>query len=759
MQSRHTTLTLRFAGGEADAGPATDASEWGEFAHKPGRRYHNFDDIRKEIIAETDRVAGKGKGIIPEPIGLRIFSPRVPNLTIIDLPGITKVPVGDQPPDIEVQTRRLCLQYLSQPNMIILAVSPANADIANSEALKMALEVDPDGERTVGVLTKVDLMDPGTDAREVLAGRVIPLRRGFVPVVARSQKDIQDSLPVAQGLARERMFFERHPAYRHMAARCGTQYLTRVLSTLLMNSVRTWLPQIRSEISLMTQSAEASLRELGDPVEAAEPREQGHLLLKLLSRFAQNFCDTIEGRVHADAGGDQLIDELFGGARIQEIIRTRFTQWTFEWEELMDSQLTDAEILMALRNSSGPRAALFIPEQAFVSLVRRQIVQLKELGRKLSDEVYDELRRVAERCEPPQLHRFGELREKAVEVVQNLLRRAFIPTVDLVDRLIDIELAHINTAHPDFIGAAGAFDQVRRETEAAAERGALLGGGRSAGGSGDGDYSDPEEDAGDDVASPVAGRAGGRGGRRSGAASGMDGNMSDDVKWALGQLGVNAGPRAGAAAGQHHRSRGSPGAAGSRSRGAAANGVAGATLAVGAAGGAEEPAQRFAPRVLKEMMAADGQVRPRGPMSPYVEVLRGGPAAYFRAAAAGVPGLAGLTGLAPSPPGPVASLQPSARSWADGGQQHGVGMMSRWASPGAASYGSQQGGGAAGHSGRALVVSPTPPLPVLIGPDDLVADEKERQEIRIIRVLLKSYLGIVRKNYMVRRFTGKLLPL
>ena len=97
-----------------------------------------------------DRGAGRNKGISPEPICLTIHSPRVPDLVIIDLPGITKVPVGDQPPDIEMQIRRLCLHYMSQSNNIILAVTPANQDVTNSDALKLALEADPDGDRTIG---------------------------------------------------------------------------------------------------------------------------------------------------------------------------------------------------------------------------------------------------------------------------------------------------------------------------------------------------------------------------------------------------------------------------------------------------------------------------------------------------------------------------------------------------------------------------------------------------------------------------------
>ena len=90
---------------------------------------------------------------------IRMFgSPKVLTLTLVDLPGLTKVPVGDQPKDIEKQIREMLMKYISKPACIILAVSPANVDLANSDGLKMAREVDPEGTRTIGVLTKIDLM-------------------------------------------------------------------------------------------------------------------------------------------------------------------------------------------------------------------------------------------------------------------------------------------------------------------------------------------------------------------------------------------------------------------------------------------------------------------------------------------------------------------------------------------------------------------------------------------------------------------------
>ena len=119
--------------------------EYAEFLHLPQKKFTDFKEVRVEIERETERMAGQNKGISKSPIHLRIYSPQVLTLTLVDLPGITKIPVGDQPPDIEVRIRKLVMEYIAKPNALILAVSPANQDIVNSEALKLAKEVDPEG--------------------------------------------------------------------------------------------------------------------------------------------------------------------------------------------------------------------------------------------------------------------------------------------------------------------------------------------------------------------------------------------------------------------------------------------------------------------------------------------------------------------------------------------------------------------------------------------------------------------------------------
>lgn len=115
---------------------------------------------------------------------------------------------------------------------MILAVSPANVDLANSESLKLARHVDPELKRTIGVLTKLDLMDAGTNSLDVLTGRVFPLKLGFIGVVNRSQADIQNNKPMSDALKSESEFFLNHPAYRPIAHRCGTNFLAKSLNTV-----------------------------------------------------------------------------------------------------------------------------------------------------------------------------------------------------------------------------------------------------------------------------------------------------------------------------------------------------------------------------------------------------------------------------------------------------------------------------------------------------------------------------------------------
>ena len=218
--------------------------EWGEFLHCKGKKWTNFDEIMHEIEAETERVCGNRKGVVDKPISLAIHSPKVVTLTLVDLPGLTKIAVEDQPPDIADQIEKMVMTYIKPENAIILAITPANMDLANSDALIAAKKVDPKGDRTLGVITKLDLMDRGTDARDVLLNRVYPLKLGYIGVINRGQAAIDSKKSISSAHAEEANYFRNHSAYRDIASNCGTAFLAQTLNQLLMKHIKAKLPSI-----------------------------------------------------------------------------------------------------------------------------------------------------------------------------------------------------------------------------------------------------------------------------------------------------------------------------------------------------------------------------------------------------------------------------------------------------------------------------------------------------------------------------------
>ena len=441
-----------------------ESAEWGEFLHMPGKKFHSFSQIRHEIVRETDRLTGGNKGISNNPIHLKIFSPRVLALTMVDLPGMTKVPVGDQPENIEEQIHEMLLEYISNPNAIILAVTAANTDIANSDALQLAKAADPYGNRTIGVLTKLDLMDPGTDATEVLSNKLIPLRRGYIAVVNRGQKDINEDLSIREGLKKEEEYFRTHPVYSHdrnLLAKCGTKTLAKSLNNILMHHIRECLPEVKNRISSMMGDVQTELDALGSPSQQSRS-SLGGSLLGLLSKFATNFASIIDGKGGELNNGSNVkslaLVELFGGARINYIFTEIFSSSLMSVGAF--DGLSDDEIRTTICNANGTRRALFVPEISFDILVRRQIARLEQPGIQCVDLIYEELQRIAAQSEPKELTRFPVLKERMVEVVSSLLKRCVSPTQLMVSNMVKIELAYINTSHPDFIGGSRAVSRL-----------------------------------------------------------------------------------------------------------------------------------------------------------------------------------------------------------------------------------------------------------------------------------------------------------
>lgn len=492
------------AAGGADAPPM----EWGEFLHKPNDMYTDFDEIRAEIERETEREAGGNKGISDRPINLKIYSPNVVNLTLVDLPGIAKVPVGDQPEDIEKRIRELIMSYIEKPDTLILTVSAANSDLANSDGLQLARSVDPKNERTIGVITKLDLMDKGTEQHglDMLMGRVIPLKLGFVGVVNRSQHDIDKKKRIREAIRAEAQYFAQHPVFRAVSSRAGMPFLAKSLNRILVAHIRDTLPSLRQRVLRMLHDAENELAGYGEDISNENTR--GAYVLQIMTRFAQLYCDAIDGRLGAtvipvlqhktpgsvaagkaaDAPANmqtsmddqfnnplqQTSNELYGGARLHHVFNDIFAKRLSSVKP--SSGLSPHLVRATMRNATGPRGTLFVPESAFEVLTRREVVRLEDPALQCVELAFNELQRIVTQMETRELLRFPRLREAIVGSAMSLLDGLRKPCRDHVTACIQVESSYINTGHPDFIGGDGAITQVleamQAERETAAAQGA-----------------------------------------------------------------------------------------------------------------------------------------------------------------------------------------------------------------------------------------------------------------------------------------------
>ncbi|MEQ2271062.1 Dynamin-2, partial [Xenotaenia resolanae] len=290
-------------------------------------------------------------------------------------------------------------------------------------------------------------MDEGTDARDVLENKLLPLRRGYIGVVNRSQKDIDGKKDIKAALEAERKFFLSHPGYRHIADKMGTPRLQQVLNQQLTNHIRDTLPAFRSKLQAQLLALDKEAEEYRG-YRPDDPSRKTKQLLQMVQQFSVDFEKRIEG------SGDQVDTvELSGGAKINRIFHERFPFELVKME--CDDKEMRREISYAIKNIHGIRTGLFTPDMAFEAIVKKQIVKLKEPSIKCVDMVIQELINTVRQCSN-KLECFPRLREETERIVTSHIRDRESRAKDQVLLLIDLQLSYINTNHEDFIGFASA---------------------------------------------------------------------------------------------------------------------------------------------------------------------------------------------------------------------------------------------------------------------------------------------------------------
>ena len=418
---------------------------WAVFEEVKGEKFTDFNKVRETIESLTDKVCVGEKNIVDQPIVLNVYSQTCPDLTLVDLPGVTRVPVGKQPKNIEEITKNMAKRYVSDPLTIILCVIAANSDIATSDGLKLAKEIDTGGVRTIGVLTKLDIMDTGTDARKALLNEEIPLKLGYVGVKNRSKQDLVNKLPMSEMVKKEKEFFRSHPVYKNMPqGYLGTDILIQKLTKIYFKIIRENLPRIIKAINDRMKEAEEELASLGNPMPIDDAGKMS-LLWTMLNEYCEIFRNVLKGKYNKRV---QFLKEE-GGYKIKILYKKLLEDYTGDYKAT--AGYTDENINYALTIHEGDSIPGFPSVDAFTYLLKPQLEKLKEPIEECFTEVYQYIEFLSGKILERTFARFPQIINDMGDFINNFLIEVRHKTKYLVDSVVDMEINYLFTNDYEYL--------------------------------------------------------------------------------------------------------------------------------------------------------------------------------------------------------------------------------------------------------------------------------------------------------------------
>ena len=419
---------------------------WAIFEERKGVKFTDFIKVRETIEALTDEVCKTNKNIIDKPIVLNVYSQTCPDLTLVDLPGVTRVPIGDQPKNIEQITKDMARRYVEDPLTIILCVIAANSDIATSDGLMLAKEIDVTGTRTLGVLTKLDIMDAGTDAKKVLMNEEIPLKLGYVGVKNRSKQDLNNKISMAETQRKEREFFKSHPVYKNLpAGHLGTEVLINKLTKIYFRIIRENLPRIVKAINDRVKTAEEELQSLGQPMPTDDAGKMS-MLWNMINEYCDVFRKVLQGKYN-----NKRVNFLEGegGFKIKILYKKLLEEYTENYKAT--AGYTDENINYALTIHEGDSIPGFPSVDAFIYLLRPQLEKLKDPIEECFQEVFQYLDFLSGKIMEKTFTRFPQAVNDMTDLVSNYLMEERDKTKYLIDSVVDMEINYLFTNDYDYL--------------------------------------------------------------------------------------------------------------------------------------------------------------------------------------------------------------------------------------------------------------------------------------------------------------------
>lgn len=414
--------------------------------------------IREYIKKETIRIAGSGMDISFTPIHVRIYASALPNLSLIDLPGLTMVACIDkgQPQNIKDKIEELVISYIKQPKTIVITVMQARTDLETDLGLALVKKYDCDGLRTIGVLTKPDLMNEGTNVSDYLMNNIsksLMLSHGYYVVKNKNEKDSES----------EKNYFINHPEYKKTVykERIGVPNLTASLNRILINSIVEMLPSIMSEINTYEKEIILKLREFGQGVPKTKEAKFS-LINRYITNFYYDLNNSIESK-HDQINTGRLLKEVFTIFKDKLAIIQPFVDKT---------KYNDAYFKNIAANFEGNHMVFMVPpiqilEATMNDKVLNPLYMLKPDALDCSDEIVKVMNESTKSLIQQSGYKiYPDLAQHILTVTDDLLNELNQKCKKYILDLIDCECKYIWTDSADFKNALASISKNSKfETE------------------------------------------------------------------------------------------------------------------------------------------------------------------------------------------------------------------------------------------------------------------------------------------------------
>ncbi|XP_019163532.1 PREDICTED: dynamin-related protein 4C-like [Ipomoea nil] len=380
------------------------------------------ESVAEAIVLATEEVAGRGKGISHAPLTLTVKKCGVPDLTMVDLPGITRVPVHGQPEDIYEQISNIIMEYITPEESIILNVLSASVDFSTCESIRMSQKVDKTGERTLAVKVSADDVHIGL---------------GYVCVRNRIGEESYE-----EARMEEAKLFQSHPFLSKIEkSMVSIPVLAQKLVRIQANIISKCLPEIVRKINDKLTANMADLNRL--PKNLSTVAEALTTFLRIISS-AKESLRKILVRGEFDEYPDE--EEMHCKARLVEML----DEYAEDLRVSFDSNNFLMEEILALEETKEISLPNFLPRRVFLSILHKRVKAISTRPEDFVAKLWDYIEKMVVRVWKEYAESYPQLLSSMKRASQNLIAKMKQKSVDWVQEIIGMEMMADYSCNPEY---------------------------------------------------------------------------------------------------------------------------------------------------------------------------------------------------------------------------------------------------------------------------------------------------------------------